>query len=126
MTVATAQIFKVQQAQFIACAYVFEGPSGNWIVQDEMDSRGGLFANRKAALKFARHEFGSETEIVMDAPSTASEEMITVKPWLHGLEGLFSRDAWNQRARDIADAARMKGCWDAAAQHLIQQSALPA
>ena len=83
MTVATAQIVKVQQAKFITCAYVYEGPSGNWIVQDDMDSRGGLFTNRKAALKFVRHEFGPDTEIVMAAPSTASEELeetITAKP----------------------------------------------
>ena len=80
MTVATAQIVKVQQAQLIACAYVYEGHSGTWIVQDEMDSRGGLFTDRKAALKFVRHEFGPDTQIVMAAPSTASEQTSTAKP----------------------------------------------
>ena len=80
MTVANAQIVKVQQAQFIACAYVYEGPSGTWIVQDEMDSRGGLFTDRKAALKFARHEFGLNTKIVMAAPVSSSDAKSTAKP----------------------------------------------
>ena len=80
MTVANAQIVKVQQAQFIASAYVYEGPSGAWIVQDEMDSRGGLFTDRQAALKFVRHEFGLTTEIVMAAPVPASDTKSTAKP----------------------------------------------
>jgi hypothetical protein len=151
MTVATAQIVKVQQAKLITCAYVYEGPSGNWIVQDEMDSRGGLFTNRKAALKFVRHEFGPDTEIVMAAPSTASENHLQIVPSTPHrdvvrdeqvtrtnrkenteqhrsdvLEGLFNRDAWDRNVHDISDAASMKSCWDVAAQNLIQKSGLAA
>ncbi len=79
MTEVNAQAVEAQQIQFIACAYVYEGPSGSWIVQDEMDNRGGLFTDRKAALKFVRHEFGPDAEIVMAAPSPASDETITAK-----------------------------------------------
>ena len=45
-----------------------------------MDSRGGLFTDRKAALKFARHEFGLNTKIVMAAPVSSSDAKSTAKP----------------------------------------------
>jgi diaminobutyrate-2-oxoglutarate transaminase len=37
-------------------------------------------------------------------------------------EGLFNRDAWDENVQDISDAASLKGCWEVAAQLLIQQA----
>ncbi len=74
MTDLNVQTVKAQPVRFAPCAYVYEARSGNWIVRDEMDSRGGLFTNRKVALKFARREFGPDTQIIMADPEMATED----------------------------------------------------
>jgi hypothetical protein len=38
---------------------------GNWVVQDRQHMRGGLFANRKEALKFALFENGNRPQAVV-------------------------------------------------------------
>lgn len=38
---------------------------GNWVVQDECGSCGGLFVNREAALRFIRAENGREPQAIM-------------------------------------------------------------
>jgi len=66
MTAINAQTIETQlPGQSGISAYVSQAPSGTWLVQDEMDRRGGRFNDRKAALKFVRDEFGPNTDIVM-------------------------------------------------------------
>ena len=38
---------------------------GNWVVQDQKGTRGGLFVNRDAALRFVRSENGSKPQAVV-------------------------------------------------------------
>ena len=46
-------------------AHVLEGPAGLWTVRDDLDRRGGLFNDRKAAFKFIRREFGENAEVIL-------------------------------------------------------------
>ena len=68
---ATTQIRHVEttdaETQAAICAYLNQNATGGWIVRDEADTRGGLFQNRKAALKFVRNEFGREARIITEA-----------------------------------------------------------
>jgi hypothetical protein len=41
---------------------------GNWVVQDNQGSRGGLFVNRAEALKFAMFENGNRPQAVIMVP----------------------------------------------------------
>jgi hypothetical protein len=41
---------------------------GNWVVQDNQGSRGGLFVNRAEALKFAMFENGNRPQAVVMVP----------------------------------------------------------
>jgi hypothetical protein len=38
---------------------------GNWVVQDQQGTRGGLFVNREAALRYLRAENGFESQAVV-------------------------------------------------------------
>jgi hypothetical protein len=44
-----------------------ETATGQWMVRDGQDRKGGIFYTRKAALSFVRNEFGADAEIVMEA-----------------------------------------------------------
>ena len=55
-----------------ATVFVFTAKSGAWMVRDEGDVKGGVFATRKAANWFIKREFG-ETAIIINAdPETAA------------------------------------------------------
>jgi hypothetical protein len=41
---------------------------GQWVVQDQRGSRGGLFVSRAAAFKFALFENGKRPELVVEMP----------------------------------------------------------
>jgi hypothetical protein len=41
---------------------------GQWVVQDQRGSRGGLFVSRAAAVKFALFENGKRPELVVEMP----------------------------------------------------------
>jgi hypothetical protein len=45
--------------------FLGQGCHGNWVVQDRAHRRGGLFANRKEALKFALSENGDRPPAVV-------------------------------------------------------------
>lgn len=63
----TAEVIDFSQ-QPRARAHLRECPSGAWIVHDEADRRGGRFADRRSALKFAKREFGANTHIIAHPP----------------------------------------------------------
>ncbi len=152
MTDKAAPIVNLQQDQPAAFAHVYEGPSGTWIVQDDMDSRGGMFTNRKAAMKFVDGEFGPETKIISSAPATDAidtdspipsnqqivphtrhryevhDGQVTWSKIADGsaqgdvFDGEISSKGWDEAAHAVADAANMEGSWAAAAKLLIEQS----
>ena len=73
----TAEIIDLPQ-QPKARAHLRECPSGSWRVHDDADRRGGLFADRRSALKFARREFGPNTQIIAHPPlATASTRRLS-------------------------------------------------
>ena len=48
---------------------------GNWVVQDNQGSRGGLFVNRAEALKFAMFENGNRPQAVIMVPGIFELDM---------------------------------------------------
>ena len=48
---------------------------GNWVVQDDQGSCGGLFVNRAEALKFAMFENGNRPQAVIMVPSVFELDM---------------------------------------------------
>ena len=48
--------------------FVGKDRRGNWVVQDQKCLRGGLFINRKEALKFAMFENGNQPQAVVMFP----------------------------------------------------------
>lgn len=48
---------------------------GNWVVQDNRGSRGGLFVNRTEALKFAMFENGNRPQAVIMVPGILELDM---------------------------------------------------
>lgn len=48
---------------------------GNWVVQDNQGSRGGLFVNRAEALKFAMFENGNRPQAVIMVPGVFELDM---------------------------------------------------
>ena len=91
-------------------------------------------ADPKQAAKVTKNAFtegliiercGPEDEIVkcMMPLTTTMEEMNEGLDILESVcEGLFNRNAWDKNVHDISDGASMRGCWDVAAQLLIEQS----
>ena len=60
----TLNITQFPQTRPAARIYVRIQPSGLWDIQDEMNRRGGRFIDRKSALQFIRHEFGTGAQLV--------------------------------------------------------------
>jgi len=52
---------------------------GHWVVQDQQGLRGGLFASRAQALKFAMFENGNRPQAVIMVPGILELDM-TAKP----------------------------------------------
>jgi hypothetical protein len=48
---------------------------GNWVVQDDQGSYGGLFVNRAEALKFAMFENGNRPQAVVMVPGVFELDM---------------------------------------------------
>ncbi len=48
---------------------------GNWVVQDQQGSRGGLFINRAEALRYAMFENGDHPEAVVMVPGVLELSM---------------------------------------------------
>jgi hypothetical protein len=48
---------------------------GNWVVQDQQGTRGGLFVNREAALRYLRSENGFKTQAVVMVSSGIELDM---------------------------------------------------
>ena len=48
--------------------FIFTAKSGAWIVRDEGDRKGGVFATHKAATRFIKHEFGETTSVINANP----------------------------------------------------------
>jgi hypothetical protein len=48
---------------------------GNWVVQDQQGTRGGLFVNREAALRYVRSENGFKTQAVVMVSSGIELDM---------------------------------------------------
>jgi hypothetical protein len=48
---------------------------GNWVVQDDQGSCGGLFVNRAEALKFAMFENGNRPQAVVMVPGVLELDM---------------------------------------------------
>ena len=48
---------------------------GNWVAQDQQGLRGGLFAKRADALKFAMFENGNRPQAVIMVPGTIELDM---------------------------------------------------
>jgi hypothetical protein len=48
---------------------------GNWVVQDQKGIRGGLFVDRKAALRFVRSENGDRPQALVMVPGVLELDM---------------------------------------------------
>jgi hypothetical protein len=48
---------------------------GNWVVQDQQGTRGGLFVNREAALRYVRSENGFKSQAVVMVSSGIELDM---------------------------------------------------
>ena len=48
---------------------------GNWVVQDQRGTRGGLFVNREAALRYVRSENGFRSQAVVLVSSAIELDM---------------------------------------------------
>jgi hypothetical protein len=51
-----------------SCFHVGRNSRGQWVVQDENGTRGGLFIDRKQALHFAMFENGNRPQAVVMVP----------------------------------------------------------
>jgi hypothetical protein len=58
---------------------------GNWVVQDQRGLRGGLFVDRKEALKFAMFENGNRPQAVVMIPGVLELDMNSKAGPKHGL-----------------------------------------
>ena len=54
---------------------------GNWVVQDDQGSCGGLFVNRAEALKFAMFENGNRPQAVVMVPGVFELDMSGKPDW---------------------------------------------
>ena len=69
---------------------------GNWVVQDQTGLRGGLFANRDAALRYVRAENGYRAQAVVMISGVFDLDMT-------GGFGQPHQQSWNgQQARRVA------------------------
>jgi hypothetical protein len=55
--------------------YIGRDSHGHWVVQDEAHLRGGLFVDRKEALKFAMFENGDRPQAVIMVPGVLELDM---------------------------------------------------
>jgi hypothetical protein len=55
--------------------YIGKDSRGNWIVQDQKGLRGGLFVDRKEALRYALFENGNEPRAVVMVPGVFELDM---------------------------------------------------
>jgi hypothetical protein len=61
------------------CFMVGQDRRGNWVVQDQSATRGGLFVNHNAALRFVRDENGDQPPTVVMVSEVLELDM-TRKP----------------------------------------------
>jgi hypothetical protein len=70
---------------------------GNWVVQDPQQMRGGLFADRKEALKFALFENGNRPQAVVMVTGVLELDMSdragTARRLPHSTDALHARRA---------------------------------
>jgi hypothetical protein len=55
--------------------FIGKNSHGRWVVQDEQRLRGGLFVDRKEALKFALFENGRQPQAVIMVPGVFELDM---------------------------------------------------
>jgi hypothetical protein len=65
--------------------FVGKDSHGNWVVQDGQRMRGGLFVDRKEALKFAMFENGNRPQAVVMVPGVFELDMNSTAGAKNGL-----------------------------------------
>jgi hypothetical protein len=74
-----------QFAQFL----IGQDHRGNWVVQDQSATRGGLFVNRDAALRFVRDENGDQPPAIVMVAGVLELDM-NCKPDLANRHGVLN------------------------------------